>query len=182
LWQNGTEIVFLHNGVSGIKTITGAAGVFINGVDGGSVALGTRYAAWLLKHRSRNQWFAVPWTREPVPVKTLVIAASDETTALTTGTKVSFRMPHALTLAEVRASLVAAQSAGSLLTVDIHEEGLSIFSTKLTIDNSEKTSVSATTPAVLSNAALADDAEMSIIIDQIGTPGAAGLKIALIGT
>ena len=101
LWQNGTEIVFLHNGASGVKTITGAAGVFINGVDGGSVALETRYDAWLLKHRSRNNWFAVPWKQtapaEPV-TKTLVIAASDETTALTTGTKVTFRMPHAMTL------------------------------------------------------------------------------------
>lgn len=183
LWQNGTEIVFLHNGASGIKTITGASGVFINGVDGGSVALETRYDAWLLKHRSKNQWFAVPWKQAAPPAtKTLVVAASDETTALTTGTKVTFRMPHAMTLDEVRASLVIAQSAGSSLTVDVQEEGTTIFATKLTIDNTEKTSVTATIPAVLSDTALADDAEMTIIIDQIGTPGAAGLKIALIGT
>ena len=184
-WQNGTEIVFFHNGSSGIKTITGATGVFINGVDGGSVALDVRYDAWLLKHRSKNQWFAVPWKQAAplIPaVKALVVAASDETTALTTGTKVTFRMPYAMTLGEVRASLVTAQSAGSVLTVDIQEEGTSIFSTKLTIDNTEKTSVTATTPAVLSDTALADDAEMTIIIDQIGTSGAAGLKIALIGT
>ena len=183
LWQNGTEIVFLHNGASGIKTIAGASGVLINGVDGGSVALETRYDAWLLKHRSKNQWFAVPWKQAAPPAtKTLVVAASDETTALTTGTKFTFRMPHAMTLDEVRASLVTAQSAGSILTVDVQEEGTSILSTKLTIDNTEKTSVTAATPAVLADTSLADDAEMTIIIDQIGAPGAAGLKIALIGT
>jgi hypothetical protein len=91
-------------------------------------------------------------------------------------------MPYAMTLSEVRASLVTAQSAGSLLTVDVWEEGTSIFATKLAIDNTEKTSMTATTPAVLSDTALADDAEMTIIIDQIGTPGAAGLKIVLIGS
>jgi hypothetical protein len=91
-------------------------------------------------------------------------------------------MPYAMTLAEVRASLVNAQSAGLLLSVDVREEGTSIFATKLTIDNTEKTSVTASTPAVLFDTALADDAEMTILIDQVGTPGAAGLKIALIGT
>ncbi|WP_291207068.1 hypothetical protein [Hyphomonas sp.] len=185
LWQNGTEIVFFHNGTSGIKTITGATGVFINGVDGGSIVLDTRYDAWLLKHRSKNQWFAVPWKQAApqVPVtKTLVVAASDETTALTTGTKVTFRMPYAMVLSAVRASLATAQSAGAILTADIKEEGTSIFATKITIDNTEKTSVTAATPAVFSDTALADDAEMTIIIDQVGTPGAAGLKIALIGT
>jgi hypothetical protein len=78
--------------------------------------------------------------------------------------------------------VLTAQSEGSLLTVDIREEGTTIFSTKLTIDNTEKTSVTAATSAVLSDVVLGDDAEITIIIDQIGTPGAAGLKIALIGT
>jgi hypothetical protein len=91
-------------------------------------------------------------------------------------------MPYAMTLAEVRASLVTSQTAGALLTINIREEGTSIFATKLTIDNAAKTSVTAASPVVLSDTALADDAEMSIVIDQVGAPGAAGLKIALIGT
>lgn len=114
--------------------------------------------------------------------QSIIIAVGDETSALTTGTgKVTFRMPYAFTLTAVRASLTTAQSSGSILTVDINEGGASVLSTKLTIDNSEKTSVTAATPAVISDSSLADDAEITIDIDQVGT-GAAGLKVTLIGT
>ena len=110
-------------------------------------------------------------------------AASDETTALTTGSaKVTFRMPYAMTLTAVRASLSTAQASGSIFTVDINEGGTTILSTKLTIDNTEKTSTTAATAAVISDSALADDAEITIDIDQIGDGTAAGLKVTLIGT
>jgi hypothetical protein len=113
----------------------------------------------------------------------LVVAASDETTALTAGTaKITFRMPRAVTLTAVRASLTTAQASGSIFTVDINEAGTSILSTKLTIDNTEKTSTTAATPPVISDANLADDAEMTIDIDQIGDGTAKGLKVTLIGT
>ena len=116
-------------------------------------------------------------------VQSIVVAASDETTALTTGTaKVTFRMPYAFTLAAVRASLTTAQASGSIFTVDINEGGTSILSTKLTIDNTEKTSTTAATAAVISDASLADDAEITIDIDQIGDVTAKGLKVVLIGT
>lgn len=111
------------------------------------------------------------------------LAVSDETTALTTGTaKVTFRMPFAVTLTAVRASVTTAPT-GSTLVVDINEAGASILSTKLSIDASEKTSTTAATAAVISDSALADDAEMTIDIDQIGsTIAGAGLKVTLIGT
>ena len=113
----------------------------------------------------------------------LVCAASDESTALTTGAaKVTFRMPYAFTLAAVRASLTTAQASGSIFTVDINEGGTSVLSTKLTIDNTEKTSTTAATAAVISDVNLADDAEITIDIDQIGDGTAKGLKITLIGT
>ncbi|TXH12493.1 MAG: DUF2793 domain-containing protein [Hyphomicrobiaceae bacterium] len=115
------------------------------------------------------------------PTESIIIAVSDETTALTAGaTKVTFRMPYAFTLTAVRASLSTAQSSGSILTVDINEGGASVLSTKLTIDNSEKSSTTAATAAVISDPALADDAEITIDIDQVGT-GGAGLKVVLIG-
>ena len=91
-------------------------------------------------------------------------------------------MPFAMNLTQVRASLTTAQTAGSIFTVDINEAGVSILSTKLTIDNTEKTSVTAATPAVISDSALADDAEITIDIDQIGNGTAKGLKVTLIGT
>jgi hypothetical protein len=106
-----------------------------------------------------------------------VIACSDETTALTTGTgKVTFRMPSAGTLTAVKATLTTA-AAVSALIVDIKEAGTSVLSTKLSIDIGEKTSATAATPAVISDSALANDAEITIDIVQVGT--AAGLKVYL---
>lgn len=116
--------------------------------------------------------------------KVLPVACSDETAALATGTaKVTFRMPYAMTLSAVRASLTTAQTSGaSLLTVDINESGVSILSTKLTFDNTEKTTTTAVTPPVMSDTALADDAEITIDIDLVGDGTAKGLKVYLIGT
>lgn len=113
----------------------------------------------------------------------ICIACSDETTALTTGTaKVTFRMPYAFTLTAVRASVTTAPT-GSVLTVDINEGGSTILSTKLTIDATEKTSTTAATPAVISDSSLADDAEITIDIDTVGsTIAGAGLKVWLIGS
>lgn len=125
--------------------------------------------------------YAAP-TGSNAALESFVVAASDETTALATGTgKVAFRMPYAFTVTEVRASLTTAQSSGTIFTVDINEAGTTILSTKLTIDNGEKTSTTAATAAVVSDSALADDAEMTIDIDQIGAGDAAGLKVTIIG-
>lgn len=112
---------------------------------------------------------------------TILIAVGDESTAITTGAaKITFRMPFAMTLdALPRASLTAASTAGAP-AIDINEAGASIFSTKLTVDQSELTSETAATPAVLSNTALADNAQMTIDIDTAGA-NAAGLKVLLRG-
>lgn len=112
----------------------------------------------------------------------IIIAASDETTALTTGTaKITFRMPYGFTLSAVRASLTTAQTSGAILTIDVNENGTSILSTKLTIDNTEKTSTTAATAAVISDANLGSDSEITIDIDQVGDSTAKGLKVTLIG-
>lgn len=109
------------------------------------------------------------------------IVVGDETTAITAGTaKVTQRSPFAFTLTGVRASLTTASSSGNP-AVDINESGVSVLSTTLTIDANEKTSTTAAVPAVISDSAIADDAEMTIDIDVAGT-GAAGLKVTLIGT
>jgi hypothetical protein len=116
------------------------------------------------------------------PVECIILACSDETTALTAGTaKVSFRMPYAFTVTEVYASLTTAQASGSIFTVDINEAGVSIISTKLTIDNTELDSDTAATPAVISDASLARRALMTVDIDQIGDGTAKGLKVTLVG-
>lgn len=111
------------------------------------------------------------------------IACSDETTAITTGTaKATFRMPYAMTLTAVRASVTTAPT-GSTIILDINEGGSTILSTKLSIDASEKTSTTAASAAVISDTALADDAEITVDFDQVGSSVAgAGVKIWLIGT
>ncbi|MHA2388096.1 MAG: hypothetical protein ACXACW_05165 [Candidatus Hodarchaeales archaeon] len=122
-------------------------------------------------------------TAHNLTTESMVIAVSDESTALTSGTnKLTFRMPYAFTLTEVRASLTTSGTTGGLTTVDINESGVSILSTKLTIDQGEKTSTTAATPPVISDTALADDAEITVDIDAVTTGGGeTGLKIYLIG-
>jgi hypothetical protein len=87
-----------------------------------------------------------------------------------------------MTLTAVRASLSTAQAAGAIFTIDINQNGVSVLGTKLTIDNNEKTSTTAATPATIVTSSLTDDAEITIDIDQVGTALAKGLKITLIGT
>ena len=118
----------------------------------------------------------------------LEVACSDESTALTTGTaKVTFRLPFAITLTAgeggVRASLTGAGSTSGTTTIDINEGGSTILSTKCTIDYGSLTSVGASTAVVISDTALADNAEITVDIDAVtGGADETGLKIQLIGT
>lgn len=109
------------------------------------------------------------------------MALSDETTPLTAGTKKGvFRMPFAGTLVGLPRASVSTAPTGSALIVDMNEGDtpVSVLSTKLSIDATEKTSTTAATPCVVSDASLADDAEISFDIDQIGsTVAGAGLKV-----
>lgn len=122
-------------------------------------------------------------TAAVIGAKSFKVEVTDEVTNIGAGTaKRTFRMPYAMTLTAVRCELLVAQASGSIFTVDINESGNTILSTKLTIDNTETTSVTATTAAVISDTALADDAIMTIDVDQIGDGSAIGLKITLIGS
>ena len=126
----------------------------------------------------------LPWAAGGSSAQQSIIAAcSDELTPITAGAgKLSFRVPYAFNLTGVRASLRTAQTSGSVFTVDINADGTSILSTELTVDNGEKTSSTADVPAVISAAALADDAEITVDVDQVGDGTAAGLKVYLIGS
>lgn len=114
----------------------------------------------------------------------MVVALSDETTSIgAIATDVmTFRMPAGIltsTPLGVRISLNSATTTG-LVTVDINVNGATILSTKLTIDATEKTSVTAATPAVISAATITDDDIISVDIDGIGDGTANGLKLTLI--
>ena len=112
----------------------------------------------------------------------IMTAASDELTAIVTATDVmQFRMPYAMTGSEIRASLGSACATGTF-TVDVNVGGATVLSTKVTVDATEKTSTTAAIPAVLSVTAWADDAIVTIDVDNQGDGTATGLKITMIGT
>jgi len=139
-------------------------------------------AGQTLIYDSQAGWYLAFDGASAAVTRPIIISCSDETTDLTVADgKVTFRMPYAFTLTEVRASVTTAPT-GAGITVDIEEGGATILSTLLTIDATEKTSTTAATPAVIDDASLADDAEMTINVDVIGsTIAGAGLKVTLIG-
>ena len=141
--------------------------------------LGTDTKRWLSVNARNVVVEGVEVVPSNIPI---IISVSDETTLLTTGTsKVKFRMPHVFKLTGVRASVSTAPT-GSALEVDINEGGSSVLSTKLTIDAGETTSTTAATAAVISDNVLADDAEITIDIDTVGsTVAGKGLKVTLLG-
>ena len=116
-------------------------------------------------------------------LETAIIACSDETTAITTGTaKVTFRMPWAATLVAVKAGLTTAPT-GAAFIADINKNTSTVLSTKLSVDAGEKTSYTAATPAVISVSAFAIDDEVTIDFDQVGsTIAGAGVKLTLFFT
>tara|TARA_R110000787_G_scaffold4843_1_gene18436 strand:- start:1376 stop:1936 length:561 start_codon:yes stop_codon:yes gene_type:complete len=130
------------------------------------------------------EWAAIP-AAATIP-EMVSIAMGDETTVLaaasTTVPLVTFNMPYGFTLTNVIVSAVVAPTGAALVTVDVHENGTTVLSTKVTIDASEKTSATAVTQPVISDSALAVNSLIEIFVDQIDTDNvAAGLKIYLIG-
>ncbi|MEM7311349.1 MAG: hypothetical protein AAF682_32080 [Planctomycetota bacterium] len=181
--NEGRRVVVKHIGTgtvtlqtTGADTIDGAA----------SLAISTENQAVELVSDGTSDWVVFAYGAgggggSGNPTVPIIVAVGDESTVLTTGTaKVTFRMPYAFTLSGVRASLTTASSSG-VVTVDVNEGGSSVLSTKLSIDQGESTSTTAATPAVISDAALADDTEITIDVDAAGA-GAAGLKVTLIGS
>tara|TARA_R110000803_G_scaffold209229_1_gene278595 strand:+ start:376 stop:1038 length:663 start_codon:yes stop_codon:yes gene_type:complete len=133
----------------------------------GLTATGTKDSTTFL--RGDDTWATVPST------ESMIVSASDETTALTTGTaKTTWRMPYAFTLTAVKVSLTTTSSSGNP-TIDINESGTSILSSPVAITAGQKTAT-----ATVGDSSLANLAEMTIDIDVAGTD-ATGLKIYLIG-
>jgi hypothetical protein len=91
-------------------------------------------------------------------------------------------MPFAGTITGVRASLLTA-ATGATFIVNIKKNGTTIFSTNLTIDSGQKTSVTAATPYVLSSSTFSNDDEMTVDIVQVGsTTSGRGLIVTLLVT
>lgn len=107
--------------------------------------------------------------------------SGDETTTLTTGTaKRTWRMPIPFTLRSAYASLTTASSSGAVV-VDVNADNSSVFGTnKLSIDQGEESSFTATTAVDLTEQLIDADVELTFDVDDDGT-NAVGLKVYLVG-
>lgn len=111
----------------------------------------------------------------------VALACSDLVTVITTGTtKAYYDFSAAFTITSVRATILTAQTSGTILTIDINESGTTILSTKLTIDNSETSSATAATAAVISDTSIAANARITIDFDAVGASGA-GVIVEIVG-
>ena len=100
----------------------------------------------------------------------LGLAFGNEVTDISVGTdKLTFQMPNfATTLTDVSVNVKTAPT-GSVATFDLNEAGTSVLSTKITIDAGEKTSVTASTPPVISESSIQANAIMTVDIDGVGS-------------
>ena len=136
-------------------------------------------ASGWLKRWDGAAWIPHSKVSEGVP-QFIGIAASDQSTAITTGAaKATFIIPIKFKVLSVVASLKTASTSGAPI-IDINEAGATILSTKITIDQDEKNSSTAATPAVISDDSIAAFAEITIDIDGAGAD-AVGLIVYLIG-
>lgn len=105
----------------------------------------------------------------------LLSNTTDQTVSSTIGG--DFRISNrAITVKAVGAYCDTAGTTGTF-TVDINEAGVSILSTKITVDSTEKSSETAATAPVISDSAIAADAIVTFDIDAIQTTAAKGLKV-----
>jgi hypothetical protein len=117
---------------------------------------------------------------------TIIASASDEFTPITVGgPKTHFRCPYPLDMTNgyVRISLTTAP-LGSALIVDLHMNGVTMFSTQVRVDAGMKTSVGSAVPAVINIPGMLcpDDAEFQVYVTQVGSSFAGtGLKVAVTG-
>jgi hypothetical protein len=149
-------------------------------VNGDGAAISTAVVFVKLSAASAD-WSAALPIQGPIgrPGAGMMVAVTDESRIVEAGSaKITFRAPNAMTLIGIRASLRSASSSGPVV-VDVNVAGLSILSTKLSLDAGERTSVTAAIPAVISAPAVPDDAEITIDIDSAGA-GAVGLKVTFI--
>ncbi len=77
------------------------------------------------------------------------------------------------------ANLLTAQSSGGVFTIDVNKNGSTILSTKLTIDNSETTSGTATTPYVITDTTFNEGDIFTFDIDQVGDSVCRGALLTL---
>lgn len=104
------------------------------------------------------------------PVLTITVALSDLTTNLTTGAnKAYWDPPFPMTVLSVSAAVFEAPT-GAAIVIDVNEAGVSILSTKISIDDGEVRSADSATPPVISDSTVSG--RLTFDIDQVGSTNA----------
>ena len=111
----------------------------------------------------------------------LIVACSDQDTPITVGDKMDFYMTKDTTFTSIKISLKTPQTSGSIFTVDVKKNGVTVFTTLITIDNGMYWSALATTPEkIKSSLIFMKNDKVEIEVTQIGDGTATGLKIYFI--
>ena len=127
----------------------------------------------------------------PIQVRqaeSLIVACSDETTVLSVSSPsavITFRSAYEMTISNLRTSLTTAGTGGGVTEVDITVNGTTIFTTRLSIDSGQTTSMGASVPYQLATlpTVIPDNAEVKVIITQItNEPTETGLKLMINNT
>jgi hypothetical protein len=109
------------------------------------------------------------------------LSCSDLTSDLEVNTEAAyFRVQRALTLVEVRASLLTPSASGSV-QINMTVNGLGLLAVPITIDQGELTSTTAAVLPELAILNIPDDAVIVISIVATGA-GAKGLIVSMLGT
>lgn len=198
-----TEYAGTHNHSFNMPNYTGNSGGASNTTTSGSSNANTgntgsgdsidnkpksRYVKWLVKaslgpdpsYTGGTPAFTAAYQ------ETFVVELYAEGEAVETDTSLgtSFRMPWAGTITDVRASVGVASDTGPIV-IDVNEggtvasPGASILSTKLSIDEGELTSYTASTPHVISDNSFADDALVTFDVDSAGANAEGPLTVTL---
>jgi hypothetical protein len=117
-----------------------------------------------------------------IEIEILVGDGRDSITAGAAQAKI--KMPCSMVLTGVKAVLQRWKSESGAIVLDINKAGVSILSTKLSIDQDEQSSETAAVPAVVSDRILSESDEITVDIDTAAAPGvgfAMGLRVYLIG-
>jgi hypothetical protein len=111
-------------------------------------------------------------------IRWLQFALNDQTNVFEAGNAVFTTRFPACEILAVRASVQTASTTGEL-EFDINIDGVSIFSTPLTIDQTETTSTTAAVPAVISTTTVPDDSQITFDIVDAGDGNAIGAIITM---
>lgn len=186
---NGQVLVADSTAFTGLRWADPAAGTFTsplttkgdlltrNTVGHARLALGAEYLSLMVAPTTLGSPTGLYWGR---PMTVEYFAVPSLTAVLTVATNVAYhRLGRPMTALQVRASLLTASTSGDVV-IDILMNGVSILSTKITIEANELTSVGAAAQPVISIPTLTDDAAISISVLNAGT-NARGLVVSIFG-